>query len=335
MTLNTRSWAALILGLLTLFVTSCGDSNGIDDISGQQGNPGGPNLTFPGAYLGANNLDPGQTAVLDLDVATNGQATGFLNVRDTVAAQTIDINPADYPISGSVNLTTGTFNLTGSFPGLGAFTILGTLPVGNNLGTYVLTVNGRTFNGNIQNANLGVPNPPGGGGGGGNQRLILGGEVLDFTFTPDGSYNGVEPPVDATSLIGGAVVTGSATQNLVTISLSEIEGSAVRGLVFGIVTQDGEALVVGETYPLVATNTETGSVLSLSESVGTTVTEAWVATTGTSAGSVTLVALDDNGVEVDFNFTNVIPNSAVANNTAAGTFDISGTVVADFAPTLP
>jgi hypothetical protein len=335
MSFYKRSWAAIMIGLLTLFVSACGDSNDFNDISGQQGNNnGGQNLIFPGRYLGANNLDGGQTAVLDLTVNNNGQATGTVTVADPVVMQAIDIDPGVYNLTGSVNLTTGTFNLSGTFPGIGAFTIVGTLPVGNAQGNYVMTINGQTFAGLIQNANLGTPTPPNNGGGNdGDERLIFGGELLGFTFSPDGSYNGVNPPVDTDSLITGAVVINSDTQNVVNIIVSEVAGAQIRALTFGVITQNGEDLVVGETYPIITSQNETGSLISLSESTGTTVNRAWIGTTGTT-GSVTIVALDANGVELDFNFSNVVPNTGVSGNTATGSFSTSGTVVADFAPGL-
>jgi hypothetical protein len=331
---ENRGWTALIIGLLTFFVAACGDSNNFDDISGQRGNPGNQNPIFAGAYLGANNF-VSQTAVLELDVANNGTATGTMTVSNLLQAQALEINPGVYDLTGTVNMSTGGFNLSGSFPGIGNFSIVGVLPVGNNQGSYTLTLNGQTFNGLIQNANLGTPTPPANGGNTGDQRIILGGTLSNFTFTPDGDYNGVNPPVDGGSVIGGAVVTGSDEENVVTISISEttVNGSSVdvRSLVFGIVTHNGQELVVGETYPLVMNEDGDGSLLSLQSTTGTTVNAAWTSTPGTSAGTVTLVALDDEGVELDFNFTNIIPNSEVANNLAEGTFDISGTVVAEFA----
>lgn len=331
-----RTWAALLLGLLTLFVTACGDSNNFNDISGQQGNPGGGGggLIYPGNYLGANNFN-GQTAVLNLIVNNNGQATATYTVSDLLL-QTIDINPGVYNLTGNVNLNTGTFNLSGTFPGVGPFTIAGTLPIGNNAASYVVTINGQTFNGTVQNASLGTPTPPANGGNNGDTALFFGGELSSFTFTPAGGYNGFNPPVDSGSLITGSLTQNSDTNNEVLISIAEINlgTTETTALVFGVVTQDGEELEVGQTYDLVQ-SAETGALLSLSTSIGADISEAWVSTPGTSTGSVTVVAITAAGVELDFDFDNVVPNSEVAGNEATGSFSVSGTVFAEYGPGLP
>lgn len=333
-------WAAILLGLLTLFVSACGDSNDFNQVSGQQGNPnngGGGNLVFVGDYLGANNFN-GQIGELDLTVNSNGQASGTYTVEDTLLLQTIDINPGVYNVAGSVNLTTGSFNLSGTFPGLGNFTIAGNLPVGGNVGSYTVTVNGQTFTGNIQAASQGVPTPPpnGGGNNNGDAALFFGGNLSNFSFNPGGGYNGFNPPVDNGSLISGTITQNSNTNNQVLITLSEINLATTEttALVFGVITQDGEELVVGQTYDLVD-SVETGALLSLSTSIGSSISEAWVATPGTSSGTVTVVAITAAGVELDFDFDNVVPNSEVSGNQATGSFSVSGTVFANYAPTLP
>lgn len=368
MSLSHRSWMKLLLGLLVLLVAACGDSNDINNISGQQGNV--PVRVFTGPFLGANNLGA-RTATLNLNVANTGAATGTVTVAG-VNAQAIEINPGVYDIAGLVDLTTGAMNLTGNFPGVGPFTINGTLPVGNNQGGYTMNVNGQTFAGTIQNASLGVPTPPGGGnttggttgnttggttgnttggttgnttghttghttGGttGGEQHLIRSGTLSNFSFQPGAGYNGVNPPVSASSTITGAVTHGSATENLVAITISDITISAqprVRTLVFGVTLHNGQDLEVGKTYNLVSNANDGGALLSLSEGVGTQIDAAWAATAGSTTGTVTIVSLTETGVKLNFDFSNVIVNSEVANNTAAGTFSVSGTVDAPFAP---
>lgn len=337
MSISKRHWGGLVLALLTLLVTACGDSNSFNSISGQPGNPGPVAPVFPGSYLGAANLGALQTSVLDLDVANDGTATGTFTVSDRpVMAQAFTIANGIYNVVGQVDLAGGTFSLTGTIPGLGNFSITGTLPVGNALGSYVVTINGQTFNGNIQNSSLGVPTPPNQGGGNqdGDSRVLLGGVLSDFVFTPDGAYNGVNPPVGPTSIITGAVLTNSDAENLVTISISEPAGTQIRALVFGIVLQDGQQLQVGQSYTIVDSADRNGALLSLSESTGPTVDRGWVATQG-STGTVTILSLDDEGIEIAFDVQNVIPNTGVAGNPATGSFAVSGTVTADFAPLLP
>lgn len=174
------------------------------------------------------------------------------------------------------------------------------------------------------------------GGAGGTQRLIQGGTLAPFTFSPDGAYNGVNPPVSGSSLITGAVITGSSTDNSINIAVNETAvsaaGASIRALVIGVVAHNGEALVVGKTYPLASSGTASGSLISLSESTGTTVTRAWAPTSGTT-GSVTIVRLTATQVELSFTFNGVGPNSEVSGNTAAGGFSTSGTVVGNLAPT--
>jgi hypothetical protein len=328
--------------LLTLFIAACGDSNDFQEVSGQRGNSN-QNLAFVGSWLGANNLGAGQSATLSMTVANSGQATGSLTVdQPLVSNQAVTIPTGTYPLSGTVNLATGAFSLSGTLTGLGPISISGQLPIGNSQGAYSITINGQTFSGVIQNADLGTPTPPSNDDDddddddddSGNSHLILGGTLSNFVFTPDGSYNGANPPVDESSLITGAVVTGSAEENAVTIAISETtigsQGAQVTALAFGVVTHDGEPLEVGHTYPLVSTEDGDGSVVSLSDTTGTTITSDWISTEDTT-GSVTITALTDDEVELDFTFTGVAPNPEVEGNESEGTFSTSGHVSADFA----
>lgn len=379
---RNRSLPVLLLGLFALFVAACGNSNDVNVVSGQQGNAGQNPQPFVGRFLGANNLGGGQTAVLDFTAGNAGQATGTMTVAAAnVQAQAVTIAPGVYDLTGTVDPTTGAFNFSGNFPGVGPFAISGQLGSGVAQGSYQVTVNGQTFSGVVQSASQGVPNPPSGattgttgttstggttgttstggttgttstggttgttstggttggttGGGGGTQRLIQGGTLAPFTFSPDGAYNGVNPPVTGTSLISGAAVTGSSTDNTVSIAINETAvsaaGASIRALVVGVVTHNGEALVVGKSYPLATSSTASGALVSLSESTGTTVTRGWAPTSATT-GSVTIVRLTDTQVELSFTFSSVGPNSAVSGNTAAGNFSTSGTVVGTLAP---
>lgn len=343
---SKRMWRGLILSLFAFFVAACGDSNNFDVISGQQGSPvpgggGGGGQTYVGRYLGAANIEADQTSVLDLNVAANGAATGTLTVSDIVRTQSIDLNPGVYDLTGSVNLTTGAFNLNGAFPGVGPFSITGTLPTGNNQSSYTVTINGQTFNGTIQNASLGVPTAPnsGGGNGGGadiDERLISGGRVRKAISTYGGDFNGSDIiPNSATALTTGVYRNGSEEDNTLTIAITDtaISGADAfaNSLVVSIVTHDGEELEVGKTYPLVTNADDAGALLSLTRSNGPNILSGWVSTPGTSTGSAKIVSLTDTEVVLEFEFKNIIPNSEVQGNQATGPFDLEGTLEGKFA----
>ena len=322
----SRLLAILFLSVVTVCVSACGNTN-FDDFT-QTGSGGG--LSLAGRYLGANNLNGSQTSNLDVTVANDGSAKGNLTVN-AVTAQTI--NAGTYPVTGTVNLTTGTFSFSGTITGLGSFTITGTLPVSGNVATYQLTINNQTFSGSIQPASLGTPNPPSGGSGTSNSKLISGGTLSNFTFTPGGSYNGANPPVSTSSLISGAVGTGVNGEDSATFALTETSlvnnVARVRSFVVSIVVPAGEDLVVGTTYNLADQN-KRGAVIALSESEGVNVVNGYSLTSGTT-GQVTLVALDSNSITIDFTFNNVGPNSEISGNPSQGTFSTSGRIVGNFA----
>ena len=350
---SNRTWFSLMLGLLTFFVTACGDSNSsINEVSGQPAQQQAP--LFTGNFLGAANLGAGQTSVLNLNVAANGTATGTVTV--SAARAQSDSFLGTYDVNGSVDTSTGAFTATGTIPGVGPFTISGTLPmVANGQGAYSLTVANQTFNGLIQNASQGVPTPPptgGGAGGGGDigQRIINGGQAT-LNFQPGNGYNGFTPSATGAQL-AGAVVTNSTTSNLALVVLLNptAEGTTpvINGTVFGIVTRNGEPLEIGKAYPL-TTLVDTTSLLSLGRLSGTSLPDFtnldaitnlqsnpnWVVVPGQSQGTATLTELTSTGMSMTFNFSNVVPNPEVPGNTAAGSFSASGSVTATFAPPAP
>jgi hypothetical protein len=333
--MNHSKFGLALLGTLALFTAACG--SGGSTVGGVPGGPVAAVNPFAGQFLGTNPLNGGQTGAVDLQVDSLGRVTGVFRVVAPPAPPAGILLPAgSYIVSGNVNFQTGVFSLTGSLPGVGDFTLTGTLPTGTNQGSYLLTIGGESFPGVIQNASLGVPNPnpnpgPGGGTQDGVNRLVGGGTLSGFTFTPSGGYNGVNPPVSGSSLIGGAVRDGSNSNNTATISISQsqIVGTSVtiRALVVGVVT-GASPLTVGQTYPLATTPTGQGSIISLSETTGTTIDKAW-APTANSAGNVTITSLTDTAIELDFEFTNLGPNSADP-GAAVGGFDTAGHVLGNF-----
>ncbi|CAN0412310.1 unnamed protein product, partial [Phaeothamnion confervicola] len=163
-------------------------------------------------------------------------------------------------------------------------------------------------------------------------HFVTSGTLSSFVFNPDGNYNGTNPPVDGNSLVAGTVVTGSTNNNQVTlgVSFTQISGNSVhiRTLAIGVVTH-GNALVVGQSYPLVVTQGGDGSAVSLSETTGTNIDKAWTIASSTT-GSATVTSLTSNSVGLDFTFTNVGPNTAAATSTATGTFSTSGHITGNF-----
>lgn len=303
----SRIFSLLFISLAVVFVSACGDDNDLDDFVFNNTN----NNTLVGRYLGANNLNPGQVGNLDVTVAGNGAISGNYAVTNLVANQTV--TPGSYPVTGNVSLTTGAFSLAGTIPGLGNFSINGSLPTAGNVAAYTILLNGQTFNGVIQPAAQGVPNPPANNNNNNNGKIVSGGVVSNFIFTPNGSYNGVNPPVSISSQIAGAVGTGVNNEDSITLVLTEtsINGQNVssRLLTVSAVIPAGEDFQVGTTYNLVDNNGR-GSFLTLSTVQGVAASEGWAIGPNTT-GSVTLVALNDTSVTLDFTFTNLVDRKSV------------------------
>lgn len=326
----SRLFSLLVVSVVAVAFVGCGSSNDLENFV--RNNTTTP--VFTGQFLGANNLANNQTSNLSFTVNSNGQATGNLTVVNPVSSQTI--TPGTYPVTGNVSLTTGVFSLTGTIPGLGTFSITGTLPSNGNVGSYTITINNQTFNGIIQPASQGQPSAPGAGNGNGtgtgNSQLISGGTLSNFVFNPDGSYNGDNPPVNTGSTISGAVGEGTDGSESASIVISEIQLTTpvrTRTFIVTIKVPNGEDLQVGTTYPLASTSGR-GVVIAVSESEGTTAVEGWSLVEATT-GSATITARDANSITINFEFSNVGPNSEIANNPATGTFSTSGTVTGNFA----
>lgn len=317
----------IFLGILALLIASCGGSN--DDLGSYQ-----PPTGFTGRYLGANLLGAAQNSILTLYVTPTGQASGTLTVQNNVAAQTTII-PAGYPVSGTVNMTTGAFNLSGSFPGGISFSISGTINGTTLQGTYSITYGGQTYQGNLQPASQGTPNPPTNPNPptDGTTHMISGGTLSEFNFTAGVGYNGTTPPVGASSLIAGAFVEESSDVNTVNIVLSDVlnvSTQQIRSLTVGVTLHNGQQLQVGQTYQLVSDANGDGAYLSLQTSTGTTVNEAWTSTAGISGGWVKINAINTNSIDLSWAFDAVVANSEVTPNPAQGSFNCSGRIVANF-----
>lgn len=320
-----RAVSAALLTSLALFSAACGGSGG--DTSGfnnPQSNP------FQGRFSGSGGLSNGQSGTLNLTVGADGLATGTYVVRNAPVAMLANFSVATgaYSVSGSVDPNTGAFTVSGSVPDFGTFSITGFVPLGSGLGNYVVTINGQTFTGSIgpSGANSG------GGSNTGTTRPILSGSLSSFIFTPGGSFNGVNPPV-SNPLVTGEITTGTNDNNHLVLALAQTGSpiTNIRALGF-IVTTHGNPLTTG-TYNILQNASDTGFTVSLSDTTGTTINQAWAQTAGTT-GTFTITSLTDTQVEADFNVSNVGINSQQPGS-AAGTFSTSGHIQASISSLTP
>lgn len=325
-----------LLAVLSLCIVACGDSN--NDLfvnSANYGANGGAN--FIGNFLGANRLNNGQTATLNMTVAQGGATTGNFTVTNPpVLAQTLTIPGGTFAFTGNVDPSTGAFSLSGNFPGVGPFTITGVLSAGGTQGTYAISINGTAFQGVIQPAALGAPNLPPVGGGSGDLRAILGGSLSNFVFNPAGGYNGDNPPVALNTTVSGALANNQANgpQSLsLVLAESQLVGQQIRVKTFAItITDQNNDIAQGAVYQIASGNPPTGAVIAVSESVaGAAGPEKGYSLVAGTTGQVTITSLTANSVTVDFQFDGVGPNSEVQNNPSTGTFSTSGTLTGNFA----
>lgn len=169
--------------------------------------------------------------------------------------------------------------------------------------------------------------------------LVSGGVVTNFLFTAGPGYNGVVPPVTEVSALAGNLTNQSPDSNQFTLSLSETTSAGqavtVRELNWGILALSSP-LEVGQTFNLIVNPGDAGCFLTLSDittqaGIATT-NQAWIAN-ATSSGTITITALADDQVEIDFSFQDVQPDASAGN--AQGTFSVSGHVLANLSEVVP
>lgn len=123
---------------------------------------------FAGHYRSTVTLDGGRTGTMDLTVQPNGTATGELVISDggTAAAGSGSAGAvvANVSLSGSVNLDTGEFSITGSYLDAHGQTVpinvAGTLPFQiGGAGTVNFQIGPNGFTGSIVAAAAGTPTP--------------------------------------------------------------------------------------------------------------------------------------------------------------------------------
>lgn len=166
--------AALPLTLAALppgMVAGCGGANNPSSLAQSAGgnSPVAP-VTSPFAsrsFTSTLALGTDRNGTLALSVAADGTtATGTLTVAATTRAaaatrqaQNFNFAYGTYTVSGTVDPTTGAFQLTGSIGGE-AFTMQGVLPTATTGdGSYTLTAGGETYTGTFAAPNTSTPVP--------------------------------------------------------------------------------------------------------------------------------------------------------------------------------
>lgn len=336
--------AALLLAT-PLLTVGCGDDN--DDFSNippsvvttltTATSAGG----YAGTYIGSSVLGTGQTASYNLTVSGTNQMSGTVTLSGAQARGDFALTQGSYQVSGSVDPASGAFRLSNNQ----GVEFTGTLPSGGRPGSFNLSVNGEVFSGVLDPGSF-TPSTVAGSTGStgsttsttssGTGNALVNAAISNFTFTPDGSYNGnAISPTSNGALVAGEI-TRNSSNNQVFFNVASFDSSFnARAFVVGIVTQ-GDALNVGQTYPVITRSTQNakGAIVTYQELIGLTnptVDKAW-AQGGSTTGSMTITKLTDTQVEADFTFGNVPPNSAQTPNNAQGTFSVSGHVTADIQP---
>jgi hypothetical protein len=120
---------------------------------------------FTGQYTAHLDVGDGKTATVHLQVAPDGTATGSLSVAASGAAAhlgAIRIDIPFVPLTGTVNLDTGAYDLHGTFNGPDGevpIDVSGTLPERTGAsGTLDLDIGNDSFNGNVVSGD-GMPTP--------------------------------------------------------------------------------------------------------------------------------------------------------------------------------
>jgi len=136
----------------------------VDEIVGAVSNALFGCPSFSGEFFGIVTLDAGRSATVNLDVQTNGQATATVTI--TTAASVFRGGGAaetSIPVSGSVDVDTGTYSLEGSYADGGTthtVNLDGALPLqAMSLGTLNFQLDAQSFSGSIARGSGATPTP--------------------------------------------------------------------------------------------------------------------------------------------------------------------------------
>jgi len=154
--------------------------------------------------------------------------------------------------------------------------------------------------------------------------VVSNGQVSSLVFTPDSAYNGTNPPVTLLSSLSGSLVVDSETEDQLTLALTE----GARTLSFGVLN-GADPLVEGQLYTPFSNDVGPGAFLNLEDL--TSGRKSWTQTAAT-IGGLTIVALSDTALEVDFNFVGIQSNFRQGSGTATGFFDVNGHLTAELTP---
>jgi hypothetical protein len=129
---------------------------------------------YIGSYFGSVNLDDGQTATMNLTTAADGTAEGTVRISDGASGLAAGLAALfqgsganvlyTFDITGTVNLDTGAYSLSGSFVDATQQTIpveaSGTLPLqAGATGTFTFTLDSVSFEGTIASGSGATPTP--------------------------------------------------------------------------------------------------------------------------------------------------------------------------------
>jgi len=133
--------------------------NGVTN--GLQGCP-----TFDGEFFAAVTLDAGRSATVELDVQENGQASALVTISEASGLRALlggGSGAVSLTVTGTVNLDTGVFTLSGSYTD-GAVTrsvnLSGSLPLGSGAhGSLTFQLDSTNFTGSIARGSGSTPTP--------------------------------------------------------------------------------------------------------------------------------------------------------------------------------
>ncbi len=304
---------------------------------------GTPSTTFGNmtaaqfATITQANIDAIQAAIRNILTSRqiNGNTSPFINSSVDTTAFTDFINQLFSPDGTGADAVLDALQLAiNNFNALLADIGAANLSFGNTNATGT----GGTATGTAGSGTGGTVAGGGTGGNNGTTNRIINGGTFSYSITPAGAFNGQTVPVGSDGLVSGVHSTNTTSSSLaIGTSAVSLSGSVLqtKNLVLGIVDETGP-LQVDHTYNVVAIEGLPGSFFSNSLAEGaigavSIVKSNWV-TAAAATGNATVTSLNSVGINVTYQFGNMIPNPEVANNQSTGTMSISGQFSGTFGP---
>ncbi|MBC8143629.1 MAG: hypothetical protein H7Y38_19535 [Armatimonadetes bacterium] len=341
---------AASLASLALLAGCGGDDNNDSDLLGLS-----PVVTTPGAsrYAGTYNdaisLLNGATATTNIVVAPNGIATGTLTVsggtatavsgsattRGTRQATAFSFVAGTYAISGTVNPTTGAFQMTGNIGGQ-PFSYSGNLPTpGGDGGLFSLTAGTQVYTSSFASPGGGTtpaPSPVVSPSPTVNPSPLASpsGTPLNITFSAVDGVQNVDTSAftsaNQTLLQAYAYGAGTAFQSLTILANSSVAGSTDPNRSRRFVVQFFDlAPIVGATYSPGGTLNCGVQFYQFENNTG--VSPAGRLYNG-SGGTVTVVARTATSITVRVSNMTMTPGNYIAGLPTTGAFVASGEITA-------